>query len=76
MTYTIEKNFPPPNPRRKNEKYPFKAMDIGDSFNAGILCAAGRVRLSSAASQHASRYGKKFTTHKSEDGSVRCWRVA
>jgi len=76
MAYVIEKNIPAPKVRKAGKRYPFGDMEVGDSFNAGVLSYADRGRLSSAATQHAKYYGKKFTTRTDDDGNIRCWRIA
>lgn len=71
MTYVIEKGVPlPANFRR--DRYPFGAMEVGDSF--AVPTRKVRAAISSA-SQHGKRTGRKYVSRKSDDG-IRIWRVA
>jgi hypothetical protein len=69
----VEKGFPIPEVRKDSmRKYPWKEMEIGDSFflegitrnRAGSICNGGMRNNS----------GKKFS-YRSIDGGVRIWRV-
>jgi len=52
--------------------YPFKHMEIGDSFIVDVEnVAAFRNRTYIAAKE----LNFKFSTLKTEDGSYRCWRI-
>lgn len=51
-------------------KYPFKKMNIGDSFRADIPTKS----MSNAASAYSRRHGAKFTVRKEGNGS-RVWRI-
>lgn len=50
-------------------KYPFFAMEVGDSFVSEKSC------VRSAASIYGKRYNLKFTTRSQSDGTTRVWRV-
>ena len=73
--YVIEDGIP--LPKRKGgpgskPKYPFRQMDVGDSF----LCRdVNQKTLSWAARICSKRHGMKFATRK-VDGGVRVWRIA
>ena len=72
--YIIEKNVPVPADVKREQKYPFAAMEIGDSF------VAPKHRLSTiraAASYYSRRYKKKFAvrTDPSSPDSIRIWRT-
>lgn len=66
----IEKNVP--LTVAKYVSYPFKDMDVGDSFKVDSIESLGKARA--AASHYGCRNGKKFITRKSEDGG-RVWRI-
>lgn len=65
----IDKNIPIP---RSRGKYPFREMEVGDSF----LCPKGSEKtIYSAAGQATTRIkGRRFIVRKTEDG-FRVWRV-
>jgi len=79
MKYKIDKNIPLPPPGKrgpKQSRYPFKEMEVGDSF---IFDDYDRVRMSSG-STAARIYGsnqdpvKKFATRKMGN-KIRIWRI-
>lgn len=87
MAYLIEKNVPVPADGRRGPepKYPFRSMEVGDSFvvPAGEAkfskrSADGRPvsRVSVATSGAGKRLGRRFVTRTNPDGSVRVWRTA
>ena len=74
MTLEIEKNIaiPPISRRRREIKYRFAEMQIGDSL---FDTTKRGHSLRNAASQWAKDHGVKFTSRRM-DGGVRVWRVA
>lgn len=79
---SVEKNVPYPVPksrqpkRRKNNKYPFLKMEIGDSFHISARSKLERELARSRICGAASNVkGKKFSTRTFDDG-IRVWRVA
>lgn len=62
----IEKGIPIPN------KFPFKDMEVGDSFL--IPENIPRTTVQVAAARYGKPLGKLFTIRKTPDGA-RCWRV-
>lgn len=74
MAIQIDKSVPLPSKRANgNNRWPFREMEIGDSF---ALPADTKVaNLRNAAENHGSRNGQKFRVLTGPDG-VRCWRVA
>lgn len=73
--YEIEKNVPMTGPKptrsggvQPNQKYPFRSMEIGDSF------VAPRVALASMHSLNA-RTVTKFEHRTLPFGKARIWRV-
>jgi len=64
----IEKSVPMPTERNK---YPFREMDIGDSF----LVEVDVVKVISAAHAWGKVNNKKFSIKKVDAGH-RCWRVS
>jgi hypothetical protein len=73
--YEIEKDYPIPKIERRH-KYPFKDMEIGDSFFApfedGVAPERVRVRIINAAKVYDPM---KFITRK-VDGGFRVWRIS
>jgi hypothetical protein len=71
--YEIEDGVPMPNPRR-NSKYPFDRMQVGQSFSVPEA-DANSMRV--AARYHASKTGAKFSVrHDNDNNTYRCWGVA
>ena len=75
--YTIDKNVPAPAVVSLGApaKYPWRAMDVGDSFFVPGNKASA---MTSAAAMTARRLGCKYTTRTvTENGvkGVRVWRV-
>ena len=72
--YVIEKNVPLVQKNRggRKEKYPFRQMEVGDSFVVrGGIVSSMRVTLRFAGLRH----GRTFKT-RAVEGGVRVWRVA
>lgn len=69
----IDKNIPLPNKARKsNPKYPWKEMQVGDSFLAkGVKISA----IVGGAWLVGKRLNFKFSC-RTVDGGVRVWRIA
>ena len=79
MTFDIEKNIPITSAPRKDPKYPFVLLEVGDSF---FVPTVGedyhRIRQDVANAAHRQRkYSKtgEYCTRKAE-GGVRVWRTA
>lgn len=68
--FKIEKNVPIPADRRKKSKYPWKEMEIGDSF---FVPGKGTHEFRAVPGAQ-KRYGMKFTM-RAVEGGVRVWRV-
>lgn len=68
-----------PMPRRgcglfgRPPKYPWLAMETGDSF---LVTGISRPSISRMACAFGRRHGLKFATRKQPDGSIRVWRIA
>jgi hypothetical protein len=76
--FNIEKNVPLTEPRGRNAKYPFRQMDVGDSFNAPLTNGHNISQLRSALYQcGTAALGKgAVATRIAEDKrSVRVWRL-
>lgn len=76
--YRIEKGVPMPAIRRSNEaEFPFRELQIGESFEVPAAKAGKTgVRLSTAA-QNCRRYtGRRFAIRKINGRTFRAWRVA
>lgn len=75
--YKIEKDVPlPKKGSGRPRKYPFKDMEVGDSFFAkndkGVTPILNRIQY--LASIYGRRYKYRFATRKVNNG-VRCWRT-
>lgn len=67
----IEKGLPIPAKRPgPMSKYPFSAMEIGDSF----FVATSRQSLSKSVHTARKRLGRRFTC-RAEPGGYRVWRI-
>lgn len=73
VTVKIEKAIPiPEHIAGAPSKYPFLALEVGDSF----FISGDKYRLISAARSNAQyRSGRKFSVRK-VDGGTRVWRTA
>lgn len=71
--FKIEKRVPLPSPRKHGgeSKYPFRDMEVGDSF---IVKGSDGNSIRSTASNAGRRLGRKFTVANEEDGH-RIWRI-
>jgi len=63
----VESGIPMP------QRYPFKDMQVGDSF--AVPPQAKRPSVTVAAKRFGDKHGMKFTIRKTPDG-FRCWRIA
>ena len=76
--FTVETDVPmPASPIKREPKYPFAKMRVGDSFvvadakaRGNALCAAMSFACTAAGS------GTKFASRKQPDGRYRIWRTA
>jgi hypothetical protein len=74
MNYKIEKGIE--SPKVKNAKYPFSKMEVGDSVvMAEIYTRALAQKYFTAAKNYGTRWNKKFSAKKTEDGKLRIWRI-
>lgn len=71
--YEIEKGIPAPSPQGERCKYPFRKMEVGDSFF--VPCEHGNAIELAVRASARPRDEKKFTVSRVE-GGVRVWRVA
>jgi hypothetical protein len=74
--FAIDKNVPLPEgagARGRIAIYPFRAMQVGDSF-AVPKSEAGKVR--NACGIWGQRINGKFSSRTQPDGSLRVWRIA
>ncbi len=75
MNYKVDKNVPIPADRtgRRRTGYPFREMEVGDSFEFDFK-DAGKVR--NAACFHGKTNNKKFTVYaEPSKPKGRCWRT-
>lgn len=59
-----------PLPRRKNGKWPFRQLKVGESFTVPLLDAPA---MRATASVTGKRLGRHFTVRREGD-MFRCWR--
>jgi hypothetical protein len=73
MTFPIEKNIPVPAfVAKKQPKYPFLKMKVGDSFlSATDSCE----RISPSMALFHKKYPNKRFTCRKVEGGARVWRV-
>lgn len=73
MAYETRKGVPLPALLDNAHKYPFRTMEVGDSF---ALSGENRLRVASAASDANKRLApKRFSIRQMDDGSLGCWRI-
>lgn len=72
MQIQIEKNVPMNGHAGRTSKYPWAAMQVGDSFLAHVKYISS---LSSAKTQAENRHKMKFSCRTTPEG-VRVWRIA
>lgn len=73
--FAIEKGVPAPR-TRPHPKYPFRQMEVGDSF---FYAGGTAQQLRAASNYYRIRYGLRFVARAAvADGAygARCWRVA
>jgi hypothetical protein len=70
MTIEVEKNIPIP-PEKKRNVYPYKVMEIGESF----FIPTGKIQIVCNANYRTGKQlNKKFIARKDKEG-VRVWRT-
>jgi hypothetical protein len=77
--YVIEKNIPIlPTVREASNSYPFKEMEVGDSFKAGLYSRDHMRRIQNAARAWVKSSGNdwSFVVRKTGDNEVRIWRIS
>lgn len=69
MTINIDKGVPiPTDLRGRPKKYPWREMDVGDSFVGGVAARSLTTRMGKST-------GQKFTSRKIGENEFRIWRV-
>lgn len=71
--YTINTQKPiPAHPSApRYERYPFRNMDVGHSFD---FKSEAYKNVYSAAKMYGNRNGKEFVIKSNRDGTCTCWR--
>lgn len=72
MKIKVEKDIPLKTSFGRESKYPFRLLEIGDSFQVPVNAQASVRRL---AWSHAKLLGRAFAVRKEAGGLYRCWRV-
>lgn len=73
MTFFIECNKPMPEPGHHRIKYPFRQMNVGESFS---FACDRLVQIQSAVSQFSRRNSNyKFTIRKIDANTYCVWRI-
>ena len=78
MEFKIEKNVNIPNSNGGRQcKYPFKEMEVGDSFSCGEYLRDNMSKINNAGRNWSNKTnaGHKFQCRKLDDGTFRIWRV-
>ena len=75
MTYKIVKNIPLPPEKVAINKYPFGAMEVGDSFFVPAVDVTSIYALRQSCYYYARRYGARFRVVK-EDKGFRVFRIS
>lgn len=73
MSFTIERGIPIPPPRWPTTKWPYRSMELGDSFFVPVGNAGKNIYNNARAAAQA--YGQKISIRKI-DGGWRIWRTA
>ena len=80
--YEIEKGIPLTVTkacyRKKQDSYPFKIMEVGDSFVFGEYSRERMQAISTAGRVWKNKTGKPnrmFSCRKTDDGMIRVWRT-
>lgn len=78
--YKVDKNIPiwDEAPTPNSAKYPFKRMEVGDSFLYGEYSRANMQHIGNAARNWKNKSGRedwKFSCRKTKANKVRIWRV-
>ena len=70
MTLSVEKKIPLPSDKKRNS-YPYKVMEVGDSF----YVPEGILQIVCNANYRAKKQlGRKFIARKDKEG-IRVWRT-
>lgn len=67
----IEKNVPQPPFHRT--KYPWRSMEIGDSF--ALPPSVSQKSFAAQAAATGKKLSRKFSVRVTEQGGLRCWRI-
>lgn len=73
MKIEIEKDIPLGTKINRESKYPFRKMEIGDSFGIPLNAQGSVKRIAWAQSR---KLGMSFVVRRQPDGLYRCWRIA
>lgn len=71
--YEIEKNVPLVNKYRTMRKYPFDGMEVGDSFVVPDRERVNALRAMTLTNRKGD--GRRFSSRRQLDGSIRIWRT-
>lgn len=73
MAFKVERDVPFPSNLEGRSNYPFRSMNVGDSF---VVPASFAGKIRAAASYFSLRNPEfQFTCRKTRDGEFRVWRV-
>jgi hypothetical protein len=76
--YELTQTIPIPSdlksaPIKQYASYPFKKMNVGDSFTVPAEIGS---KMKRAASVYGIRKNKKYAVRTQSDGTVVCWRIS
>lgn len=73
MTFKVERGIPCPSVEAgMGVRYPFRQMEIGDSF---VFPSSLKANVHAAVSRIRAKTSKRFKTLKISETHCRCWRV-
>lgn len=70
----IEKGIP--TKERPSNKYPFRKMEIGDSFPVGEYDNKLHKKIGGVIAYYSKNLGMKFESGKDDKGLLRVWRIS
>ena len=71
----VDQNIPLPEKtyRGRDAKYPFRQLNVGESFCLPDLATVPSIRA--CVGYYRQRYGLNFTVRRTTEGGVRVWRT-
>lgn len=73
--HAVEKNIPLPEHHTKPFKYPWRSMQVGDSFTTIVAARSRNATFYNAARQQGIKIKTKFGPIAGETREIRVWRI-